>query len=133
MISQIKDICSNCGKPRFIQNKKKHLCSECVSILNRTNKIYVLKKTPLKKKPRKVTGERDLFLEIWEEREHKCANCKCPLGDEPKAFMFAHKKAKGADGTKRLLKSNIELNCYECHNARDFVGNEALKKRYRDE
>ena len=58
----------------------------------------------------KATGEREMFLEIWEEREHFCTNCGVYLGEVPHAFMFAHVEAKSLNGgKKRLEKANVKL------------------------
>lgn len=76
-----------------------------------------LKRTPLKKKFPKPTGERELFLEIWEERPHYCTNKDCQeyLGEEPLTHYFAHLKSKGAHNELRLDKDNIALLCFDCH------------------
>lgn len=72
------------------------------------------------KKKRKTTGEKKLFLEIWEERPHFCVKCGLFLGSEPKVFYFSHIKSKGAHPELRLDKKNIELLCYDCHYAWEF-------------
>lgn len=74
---------------------------------------------PLSRK-RKVTGERELFLKIWEEREHICIHCNRHLGDEPNVFYFSHIKSKGAYPELRLDPDNIELLCIECHQTYEF-------------
>lgn len=76
-----------------------------------------LKRTALKKKFPKKTGEKELFLEIWNERPHYCTNTNCKeyLGEEPLTHYFAHLKSKGAHGELRLNKDNITLLCFDCH------------------
>ena len=73
---------------------------------------------------RKATGEKKLFLEIWEESEHICTNCKIELGYEPRVHYFSHIKSKGAHPELRLDKDNIQLLCMDCHYAYDFQGKE---------
>lgn len=81
-------------------------------------KRRVAKSRPYRKK---ATGEREMFLEIWDERPHICTNPKCkkPLG-EPKVHYFAHIKPKGKYPELRLVKSNVRLLCMECHHELDF-------------
>lgn len=74
-----------------------------------------IKRSSIKAKPRKPTGERSLFLSIWEERPHYCVNCKVYLGEEPIAHYFSHIKPKGLYPELRLDKNNIALNCIQCH------------------
>jgi hypothetical protein len=62
-----------------------------------------------------ATGEKKMFLEIWEEREHKCVLCDKFLGWEPNIFYFSHILTKGAYPKFRLNKDNIMLNCMDCH------------------
>lgn len=141
----MKKECNRCHKEKIIQNKTKGLCGDCVYELNHNGKSrfevaiekqksksiksYIIKRKSSKPYIRKSTGEKELFLEIWQEREHVCVNCKCYLGEEPKVHFFAHKTSKGADVTKRLDKNNIELNCFDCHFARDHQGIEAYNAR----
>jgi 5-methylcytosine-specific restriction endonuclease McrA len=82
---------------------------------------FIRRKSYIKRK-RKATGERDLFLEIWNEREHICSNKKCQkhLGEDPLAYYFAHIKPKGVYPELRLEKTNIQLLCWACHQAFDF-------------
>lgn len=81
-----------------------------------------IKRTPIKKKFRKPTGERELFIEIWNERPHYCSNPKCRkwLGEEPLVNFFSHRKAKSTHPELRLEKTNIDLLCRECHHQEDF-------------
>lgn len=77
-----------------------------------------LKRTPLKKKFPKNTGQMTKFLEIWEEREHNCQVCKKPV--EFSHFVFSHVLGKQAFPKFKLKKENILIKCYEwdgtgCH------------------
>lgn len=114
----------------------------------RPAKIYQLKRSPLKRasfaykpsktlkrqaikpKRREPTGEWDLFMEIWEEREHRCENCKIPLPEQPIPDFFSHIKSKGACPELKLVKTNIEINCKACHDIYEFGDREDYKKRH---
>jgi len=127
--------CKVCGKDKPIQNKRQ-ICVYCVAEINkakkrpRTKDLPEINKKPVKKKYTvKVTGERALFFEIWGEREHFCHNCKEYLGDEPKPWMFMHIRSKGAAPSLRLVKSNIKLACYYCHQAYDHRGMNKFNER----
>lgn len=71
---------------------------------------------------RKKTGEREMFLEIWQERPHYCTNKNCNkwLGNEPRTFFFSHIKPKSVYPQLRLNKNNIQLLCFDCHQIFDF-------------
>jgi hypothetical protein len=72
-------------------------------------------------------GEKDLFLEVWNEREHKCNECWKYL-KEAKAHNFSHIRSKGARPDLRLDKSNIEILCFACH----FLKDHWLKYKWPD-
>ena len=78
-----------------------------------------LKRTAIKKKPRKTTGERAINLEIWAERPHICFVTKEPLGNEPLPVYFMHVLGKKAYPAFRLKKENIVLGTAEIHNQYD--------------
>lgn len=132
-------ICKQCGRKTFIQSKIKGLCSDCVYKNNHGGKtrqqvaIEKQKEKPIKFEVKrikhKVTGERQMFLKIWENRPHYCVNCGSWLGNEPKSFMFSHKIAKSINEKERLNPDNIELLCMDCHFARDMQGQEVFEKR----
>jgi hypothetical protein len=77
---------------------------------------------------RKTTGEKDLFLRIWNTRKHFCTNCGVSLGKEPKVGYFSHIKSKGAHPELRLDESNISLLCIICHSAYDQGTKEQFNK-----
>lgn len=126
--------CRQCNKSYYIQNKTKHLCSECVYKNNHNGKSrYEVQRekqrnTPIKKNPikyrRKKTGEKELFLAIWEERKHICNTCGRYLGEEPLVHYFSHIKSKGSHPELRLDKDNIELLCFDCHFDHEFNSKE---------
>lgn len=137
--------CSVCKKHTYIQNKKNQMCRECVYKKNHGGKSRSEVALERRKKSqskvtrkrsnytykRKSTGERELFIEIWMERDHICNNCKAYLGNEPKVHFFSHIKSKGSRPDLRLSKSNIQLLCYDCHYALDHRGDVAFKERTR--
>jgi hypothetical protein len=59
-------------------------------------------------------SEKELFKEIWKEREHKCQECWVYI-HEPKIFNFAHIKSKWKNPKLRLEKQNILIKCFACH------------------
>lgn len=63
-------------------------------------------------------SEKSLFLEIWNEREHKCVECGKYLA-EAKAHNFSHIKSKWSRPDLRLDKNNIEILCFRCHFKKD--------------
>lgn len=131
-------ICKQCGRKTFIQSKIKHLCADCVyknnhggksrqQVAQEKAKAKTLK--PIKTKPKKATGERQMFLQIWNTRPHHCVNCGKYLGEEPRAGYFSHREAKGVNNSNRLNPDNIDLLCFDCHFARDMQGQKVFEKR----
>lgn len=115
--------CKSCGCQTSHGNKFHKLCIKCnQSRLDSKPKSRVTKKPKIYRK--KPTGEREMFLEIWNERPHICTNpsCKKNLGDEPIVHYFSHIKPKGKYPELRLLKTNIRLLCISCHRIEDFGG-----------
>lgn len=53
---------------------------------------------------------KDLYAEIWDEREHKCANCGYPIY-YPVVHNFSHIRSKGARPDLKFDKNNIEILC----------------------
>jgi hypothetical protein len=62
-----------------------------------------------------MVGQKEMFLEIWDERKHVCQVCFSKLGNEPNAWFFAHVISKGNYPAFKLRKKNIALICQECH------------------
>mgnify|MGYP000186467805 CR=1 FL=1 len=96
--------CIRCKINHLIYNRSKWLCEEC---------------------DRETTKERrgdlrSLFLEIWNERPHKCVQCGKNLGEDPQPIFFSHIKSRGAHPELKMDKNNIELLCSACHKMRDF-------------
>jgi 5-methylcytosine-specific restriction endonuclease McrA len=122
--------CSDCKKHTWIQNKTKVLCAFCVYKRNHGGKTMaevIIERSRKKKPVRKNTGERELFMEIWHERNHFCENCGDVL-HEPQTHNFAHKKPKSTHPHLRLVKTNIMLLCYQCHYAYDHQGKQTFDR-----
>lgn len=74
---------------------------------------------------KKATGEREMFIEIWQESasksEIRCESCEIRLPqDEPKVGYFSHILPKSIYGRFRLKKENIAIMCLQCHRDWDF-------------
>ena len=86
-----------------------------------------LKRTALKKKFPKKTGELPVFNMIWETRQHNCEVCEQPIKRvDGGVGMFSHICSKGSMPELRLDEENILLmgdglygNCF-CHSAWEF-------------
>ena len=119
--------CKECGSVATSGSAFHKLCTLCNKIRLKAGKqqknySFKFKKSKPKVKRRKPTGEREMFIEIWNERPHICCHCKDPLGHEPIVHYFSHIKPKGKYPELRLVKSNVELLCIECHRKYDFGG-----------
>lgn len=90
---------------------KYHYVSLTQKPLNRS--IISIKSKPIKKNY-KSTGEAIIFKEIWNERNHNCERCGKYLF-EYSHTLFHHIIPKSKDNSLRLVKSNITLVCFECH------------------
>ena len=75
-------------------------------------------------KPRKKTGELELFKEIWDKRPHVCTVCDARLPMFTVRF-FAHILGKGTEPAARLDPDNIDIMCYPCHYRYDHETNRA--------
>ncbi len=82
-------------------------------------KKYFLKRTPIKKKPRKVTGELLVFKMIFSEREHvsEVSGIKIEAFD---VRIFSHILPKSTYPKYRLLKENIIIITPEEHQEWEF-------------
>lgn len=92
--------------------------------LNKSMNAYRWSKTIKKVSSKRIKrikewwSEKELFLEIWNERPHECVECGKYL-KEPKAHNFSHIKSKWSRPDLRLDKNNIELLCFRCHFKKD--------------
>lgn len=75
---------------------------------------------PWKSKSRKkrriaeLWTESEVFLEIWNERLHKCEDCWRNI-NEPHAHNFDHEIPKSRWEEFRYDKNNIKIRCFPCH------------------
>jgi hypothetical protein len=53
---------------------------------------------------------KELYLEIWQEREHRCVNCGMWIAS-PVYHNFSHIRSKGARPDLKYDKDNIEILC----------------------
>ena len=70
---------------------------------------------------------KELFLEIWEERDHICEECGADLGDVAIAHFFSHIHSKQVYPEIKYEKDNIQLLCYDHHYQYDFGGKHDMK------
>jgi hypothetical protein len=70
------------------------------------------------KKKKAKRSLKDLFMEIWNERNHICVECWRIL-NTPKAHNFAHIKSKWSRIDLKYDKDNIEIKCFKCHFKQD--------------
>lgn len=129
----------NTNKRRTISNQKEHTRRNSIQgslswpsskVVEKNNKQakeksktiqYRFKRTtPIKKRKKAATGEREVFLQIWNERPHRCQCCGAWLGDEPRPIFFSHLLSKGAYPSLRLEPRNIWLKCERCHTTWEF-------------
>lgn len=126
-------VCKECTKERFIQNKTKGLCGECVYKRNHGGKSQVevlLEKMQVKssiKKDKKILdtefkSERELFSFIWRSRPHFSELTGEPLlpeGDFKWHWQFLHILNKQSYSRYKLDPENIVLGLPEEHERQD--------------
>lgn len=112
----------DCNNPRFGGG----YCSWHQSLRTDKKPKGLSSKTPIKVKPRKATGELEMFKMIWSERPHVCECCSSSLSSFS-PICFSHILAKGSYPKFRLLKENVKLVCPTCHNDWEFSGREHPK------
>jgi 5-methylcytosine-specific restriction endonuclease McrA len=84
------------------------------------------KKYSFKKKP---TGEKELFLTIWDSRPHYCQICFSPI-PEASTSNFMHVLAKGLNKYPKfkLNPENLILACSDCHHIWDNARHKTTKE-----
>lgn len=102
----------------YKDNRRFNYTPKCGELKKQINSKPIARK-PIKQKPRKVTGEREINLEIWNERPHVCFITNEPLGNHPDPSFFMHVLSKGAYPGFRLYKKNIVLATKDVHNQYD--------------
>lgn len=66
-----------------------------------------------------MAKQKEVFKEIWDEREHKCQVCGKKIYTA-KAINFAHILGKGAYPAFKFFKRNIWIMCSFHHTRWDF-------------
>lgn len=78
-----------------------------------------------------IKQDRELYMEIWNERLHVCYSCGTSI-IEPKTYNFHHLLEKGKERYKHLRheKDNIMILCANCHcsTTNGFPPSEVLKQ-----
>lgn len=90
-----------------------------------------LKRTAMKKKPRKVTGEAAMFNAIWQTRPNVSFVSRTILGNEAKAQFFSHVLPKSTYPAFRLNMDNIVLLTAEEHYLWDNGSRDKLRQNPR--
>jgi 5-methylcytosine-specific restriction endonuclease McrA len=91
--------------------------------LHRTATLKTKKRLqPRKKDQDTIDREREereadwrFYMEIWNEREHKCQECGKWLGDECRTIYMDHLIEKSTHNELRYEKPNIWVVCWEHH------------------
>lgn len=158
------DICTGCGKEKFLVNKTHNLCDGCNFFRlhgktrfeaakekqsNKPQKVYKLKRTPLKpsknnqylrnskleKVRERINKDRETYFKVFSNRPNKCENCDSPLPnqfeDEDGNIMyisqFSHILGKGAFPEYRHEVWNFNRLCHVCHQVWDFGDKKSMK------
>ena len=137
MIQYKRGICENCGKERYIVNRRHYLCQECNHdrLHGRDVKGKPIKKRRYNEKfPYSTawgfTSEKEMFKHIWDTRPHKSelSGIKIP---EPKAHNFLHVLPKGLNKYPhfRFNPYNIVLGTMKEHHLFDN-GTDRQRREY---
>lgn len=127
MIKRKEGICYECGKEGTLFRSSPPLCYYH-ELQYKKKKYYEKQKAKGKSKykPRKRTGEMDVFIKIWNERKHVSEVSGDPLGNVLKPIFFSHVLTKGAYPSLRLNKENIILMTADEHQLWEF-GKDKIK------
>lgn len=85
------------------------------------------KRKPMPKKNAGNAGWWDMALEIWAQREHRCAVSGVTLGDDPQPSFFSHLLPRSTYPDFKRDKRNIVLNSPSMHAIWHKYGPEVLK------
>lgn len=88
----------------------------------------VKKASTLKPRSKNNEGWWSVALEIWEEREHKCAVYGYGLGDVPQPIFFSHLLPRGSYRKYKCNKENIVLKSPLAHEEWHKHGPEILQQ-----
>lgn len=82
--------------------------------------MFPKKQKNLPKSNRQKSGQKEVFMEVWEERPHICEVCGKNI-PEPLSFVFAHIKSKWVHPELKFDPDNIALVCsIVCHTNLDI-------------
>jgi 5-methylcytosine-specific restriction endonuclease McrA len=87
-----------------------------LSVIYKNIKMEEIKtffKTKTKKKKSKWS-QKEMFIEIWNDRDHNCIDC-WRLLHTPKPHNFDHIKSKWSRPDLKYDKDNIQIVCFKCH------------------
>lgn len=78
---------------------------------------------------------KELYKEIWIEREHRCVNCGVWIAS-PVVHNFSHIRSKGARPDLKFDKDNIEILCSTINRGDNKAGCHSLlhtnPKKYKE-
>jgi len=125
-----------CKEPRcqsWAGFAKKGYCNYHYAIQLRRKPKKTIRAISVKQKL-KMERDREVWMEIWNERPHICENayCRKPLGSFltskglPISHLFSHRRSKGAAPHLRYDKENIDLICPACHREYEFGDRERI-------
>lgn len=111
--------CKDCWKKRDHDNALISRCMDCQYKKQNIKRKAVKKISDKRKKRLSEYSEKDMFKEIWQERNHNCEECWKYLR-EAKAHNFSHIKSKWSRPDLRMDKDNIKILCFRCHFKNDM-------------
>jgi len=142
MIQRKKKVCKECKDLTYLYARG--LCLSCDQKLNPSKHSANLKRskplkpqsgsvTPIKRKsfntkPKKATGELELFRKLWQERGNRCQITGKVL--EFSVWNFMHILSKGAYKGYRLNPDNILIVHPKVHDLYDNSSKEKLLREY---
>ena len=109
--------CKTCGKNSdkeyCFQHKPRKPLPSGRGLTSRMNDISY-SKAPGRDNGRFIM-QKEMFLNIWKKRPHRCENCDAHLGSEPLSYMFDHVLEKSKYPDLRYEEENICMLCLDCH------------------
>lgn len=115
-------------KPLSLKEVKERFNIITAAALGEPKKIKAKKyRKPIAKRSKTNNGWWDVALEIWAEREHRCAVTGAMLGDEPLPIFFSHLLPRSTYRLYKRDKRNIILKSPDTHRRWHKYGPEVLK------
>lgn len=120
-------ICSICKSENNIAKKLPSIGLLCFVCNNkRLNEKKEYSPSIGKYQKKAPTGERELFLSLWQQRPHYSFVSNKYLGDEPLAHFFSHILPKSRYNELRLQSDNIVFMTLAEHQLWEFSSHEKL-------